>query len=188
MADKKARLQKKYTDTIRTLLLKRLSIDNVMAVPRLEKIVVNVGVKEAVGNSKLLKSVHDVLVRITGQLPIKTVARKSIAGFKLRQGAPIGVMVTLRRQRMFEFLDRLINLALPKTRDFRGLKTKFDGRGNYNLGIRESIIFPEIDYSTVDFMHGMNITIETSTTNDDHARELLRELGVPFKTAEQKAR
>jgi large subunit ribosomal protein L5 len=153
-----------------------------MAVPKLEKIVINMGMGEAIANSKVLDTAADELRSITGQKPVITKAKKSIASFKLRQGMPIGVMVTLRGDRMYEFLDRLITVALPRVRDFRGVSPRaFDGRGNYTLGIREQLIFPEIDFNKVDKTRGMNISIVTTARNDEQARALLRSLGMPFR-------
>lgn len=179
----RARLEELYNTTIRPQLLTDLGLKNVMEVPKISKIVLNVGVKDAVADSKALPPVIDVLTKISGQAPVKTVARKSIAGFKLREGLAIGVMVTLRGRMMYEFLDRLINLALPRVRDFQGVSIKLDGRGNYNLGIKEWSIFPEIDYSVGDKVHGMNITIHTSATIDKHAFELIKSFGMPFRKA-----
>ncbi|EKE05173.1 MAG: 50S ribosomal protein L5 [uncultured bacterium] len=177
----RARLEELYNAEIRSQLQKDLGLKNIMEVPKVSKIVVNVGVKDAVKDSKVLKDVVDVISRITGQLPIKTEAKKSIAGFKLREGMPIGVCVTLRKQMMYEFLDRLINIALPEVRDFQGVGNKFDGRGNYNLGIKEWSIFPEVDFSVGDKICGLNITIQTSAKNDAHGHELLKKFGMPFK-------
>lgn len=180
----KARLEELYDKTLRQQVQKELSLKNNMAVPRIKKIVLNVGVKEAIGDSKLLKSVEDVVAKIAGQKPVRTVAKKSIAGFKLREGMPIGVMVTLRGKLMYEFLDRLINLALPEVKDFQGVSRKFDGRGSYNLGIKEWTIFPEIEYSVGDRVYGVNVSIETSAENDEHGRALLKAFGMPFRTQE----
>jgi large subunit ribosomal protein L5 len=153
-----------------------------MAVPRLHKVVVNMGLGEATQNAKLLDPASNDLAQITGQKPVITRAKKSIAAFKVRAGMPIGAMVTLRGDRMYEFLDRLINVALPRVRDFRGVSTKsFDGRGNYTLGLRDQLIFPEIDYAKVDKLKGMNVTIVTTAGSDDQARALLRHLGMPFR-------
>ena len=153
-----------------------------MAVPRLEKIVVNMGLGEAIQNSKILDSAVDELGTITGQRPIITHAKKSIANFKLREKMPIGAAVTLRGERMYEFVDRLISLALPRVRDFRGIPTRsFDGRGNYTLGLQDQLIFPEVDYSKVDKIKGMNVTLVTTAKTDDEGRELLRLLGMPFR-------
>jgi large subunit ribosomal protein L5 len=151
-------------------------------VPRLEKIVINMGMGEAIANSKILDTAADEVRAITGQKPVITKAKKSIASFKLRQGMPIGVMVTLRGDRMYEFLDRLVSIALPRVRDFRGVSPKaFDGRGNYTLGIREQLIFPEIDFNKVDKTRGLNISIVTTARNDEQARSLLKALGMPFR-------
>jgi len=176
-----ARLKELYAKEVRKRLQDQFGIKNVMAVPRIEKIVLNMGVGEAIANAKILDSAVDELATIAGQKPVIRKAKKSIASFKLRAGVPIGTSVTLRGEKMYEFLDRLINIALPRVRDFRGVPTKsFDGRGNYTLGIRDHLIFPEIDYSKVDKSKGMNITIVTNAKNDDEARFLLRELGMPF--------
>ena len=177
----KARLQEQYEAQHKAALQKELGLDNVMCVPKITKIVLNMGVKDAVGDSKVLTLIQDVLGRIAGRKVVRTKARNSIAGFKLREGAPIGAMVTLRGKAMYCFLDKLINLALPGVRDFQGLKTKCDGNGNYNLGIKDWMIFSEVDYDTVSSNRGLNITIQTSTTNDDHACALLKRFGMPFK-------
>jgi large subunit ribosomal protein L5 len=161
---------------------KEYGYKNVMAIPKLEKIVINIGLGEAIQNAKLLDTAADELGQITGQRPVITRAKKSIASFKLRQGMPIGCSVTLRGQRMYEFLDRFLNTALPRVRDFRGLSTKsFDGRGNYTLGLRDQLIFPEIDYSRVSKIKGMNISVVTTAKTDDEARTLLRLFGMPFR-------
>ena len=153
-----------------------------MAVPRLDKIVLNMGMGEAIANAKVLDTAVSELISIAGQKPVITKAKKSIASFKLRQGMPIGVMVTLRGERMYEFFDRLVSVALPRVRDFRGVSPKaFDGRGNYTIGIREQLIFPEIDFNKVDKLRGMNISIVTTARNDDQARALLKNLGMPFR-------
>jgi large subunit ribosomal protein L5 len=153
-----------------------------MAVPRLEKVVINMGMGEATQNAKVLDPAVAELTQITGQKPIVTKAKKSIAAFKVREGMPIGAMVTLRGDRMYEFLDRLMNVALPRVRDFRGVSTKsFDGRGNYTLGLRDQLIFPEIDYAKVDKQKGMNVTIVTTASSDDQARSLLKAMGMPFR-------
>lgn len=179
---KKARLKELYTSTIRPELLSKLELENVMEVPRLSKIVLNVGVKDAItDSSKVIPAVMSVIDRISGQKSVRTLARKSIAGFKLREGMPIGVMVTLRNESMYEFLDRLINLSLPKVRDFQGVSPKFDGQGNYNLGIKGWDIFPELDYEAGDKVRGMNITIHTTAEQDSHAFELLKSFGMPFR-------
>src|SRR5947199_1400444 len=177
MATAKAniRLKQKFDKEIAPALMKGLGLKNPMAVPRLHKIVVNMGVGEATQNAKVLDPAVAELGQITGQKPIVTKAKKSIAAFKVREGQAIGAMVTLRGDRMYEFLDRLINVVLPRVRDFRGVSTKsFDGRGNYTLGLRDQLIFPEIDYATVDKKKGMNVTIVTTENNDNEARALLR--------------
>ena len=177
-----ARLRTRYSKEIVPALMTRFSYANVMAVPRLEKIVVNMGLGEAIGNAKILDTAADELGRITGQRSIVTRAKKSIANFKLREGVAIGAAVTLRGDRMYEFLDRLTNVALPRVRDFRGLSTRsFDGRGNYTMGLRDQLIFPEVDYAKVDKVRGMNVTIVTTARTDDEARELLKQLGMPFR-------
>jgi len=175
------RMRKRYDDEIVAALQSEFDL-NRMQVPRLEKIVVNMGLGEAVQNSKLIEAATHELGALAGQKAVVTRAKKSIAGFKLREGMPIGVMVTLRRVRMWEFYDRLVSLALPRVRDFKGVSPKaFDGRGNYTLGIREQIIFPEIDYDKIDKIKGMNITFVTSAKTDEHGRALLRNLGMPFR-------
>jgi large subunit ribosomal protein L5 len=177
-----ARLKERYTKEIAPAISKEFGITNPMAVPRLEKIVINMGMGEAIANSKILDTAADEVRAITGQKPVITKAKKSIASFKLRQGMPIGVMVTLRGDRMYEFLDRLVSVALPRVRDFRGVSPKaFDGRGNYTLGIREQLIFPEIDFNKVDKTRGLNISIVTTARNDEQARSLLKALGMPFR-------
>jgi large subunit ribosomal protein L5 len=177
-----ARLRTRFKTDLAPALAKELGLDNPMAVPRVEKVIVNMGVGEATQNVKVLDPLVNDLAIITGQKPVITRAKKSIAAFKVREGMPIGAMVTLRGDRMYEFLDRLLNVALPRVRDFRGVSTKsFDGRGNYTLGIRDQLIFPEIDYSRVDKLKGMNVTIVTSAKTDDQARALLRSMGMPFK-------
>ncbi|MDR3765100.1 MAG: 50S ribosomal protein L5 [Acidobacteriota bacterium] len=177
-----ARLRLKYSAEIRAALQKELGLDNIMAVPNLEKVVVNMGVGEATQNAKVLDPAVAELAQITGQKPVVTKAKKSIAAFKVREGMPIGCMVTLRGDRMYEFLDRLINVALPRVRDFRGVPTRsFDGRGNYTLGLKDQLIFPEIDYSKVEHQKGMNITIVTTAQSDEHARALLKAIGMPFR-------
>jgi large subunit ribosomal protein L5 len=176
-----ARLKEKYQTEVRKKLQEQFGIKNPMAVPKVEKVVLNMGMGEAISNAKVLDSAVDELGQITGQKPIITKAKKSIASFKLREGQSIGAMVTLRGEKMYEFLDRLISTALPRVRDFRGVPSKsFDGRGNYTLGIRDHLIFPEIDITKVDKAKGMNITIVTNAKDDDQARFLLRELGLPF--------
>jgi len=177
-----ARLRHKYIQELRPALQKELGLANVMAVPRLEKVVINMGVGEATQNAKVLDPAVAELAQITGQKPVVTKAKKSIAAFKVREGQPIGCMVTLRGDRMYEFLDRLLNVALPRVRDFRGVPTRsFDGRGNYTLGLKDQLIFPEIDYSKVEHQKGMNITIVTTATSDEHSRALLKALGMPFR-------
>src|SRR6266852_1050291 len=177
-----SRLRTRYTKEIIPALMKHFSYTNVMAVPKLEKIVINMGLGEAVANAKILDVAVDELGRIAGQRPVITRAKKSIANFKLRQHMPIGAAVTLRGERMFEFLDRLISIVLPRVRDFRGVSTKsFDGRGNYTLGLRDQLIFPEIPYEKVDKIRGMNVTVVTTARTDDEARELLKQLGMPFR-------
>lgn len=177
-----ARLKDKYRNEIAAALAKEFDIKNPMAIPRITKVVINMGLGEASSNAKVLDVAAEELKSITGQKPVVTKARKSIAAFKLRQGMSIGTMVTLRGDRMFEFLDRLISVALPRVRDFRGISGKaFDGRGNYTLGIREQLIFPEIDFNKVDKTRGMNISIITTASNDEQARSLLKSLGMPFR-------
>ena len=177
-----ARLKVRYQKEIAPVLRKEFNYSSPMAVPRLEKIVVNMGMGEATQNVKLLEGAVQQLGQITGQKPVTTRAKKSIAAFKLRQNMPIGVCVTLRGDRMSEFFDRLVNVALARVRDFRGLSSKsFDGRGNYTLGLRDQLIFPEIPYEKVDKIRGMNVTIVTTARTDDEARELLKQLGVPFR-------
>lgn len=176
------RLFEKYVNEIRPRLMKENQYSSVMQVPRISKITVNIGVGEATQNSKTLDAAVGDLTAITGQKPLVTKARKSISNFKLRQGVSIGCMVTLRRDRMYEFLDRLVNVAMPRIRDFRGVSPKsFDGRGNYNLGLREQLIFPEIDYDKIDKIRGMTISITTTARSDDEARQLLAEMGIPFR-------
>lgn len=176
------RLKKVYKDTIAPELFKELGYKSVMQIPAIKKVVVSMGVGEALANKKLLDAAVTDLTAITGQKAVKTKARKSIANFKLREGNEIGVMVTLRGARMYEFLDRLINVALPRVKDFRGIKaTGFDGHGNYSLGITEQIIFPEIDFDKIEKVSGMNINIVTSATTDSDARALLTKFGMPFR-------
>ena len=176
-----SRLKEQYQKEVRKKIQSEFGIKNIMAVPKIEKIVLNMGMGEAIQNAKILDAAVEELSTIAGQKPVVTKAKKSIASFKLREGQSIGTMVTLRGEKMYEFLDRLINIALPRVRDFRGVPTKsFDGRGNYTIGIRDHLIFPEIDYSKVDKAKGMNITIVTTAKNDEQARFLLRELGMPF--------
>ena len=177
-----ARLRKQYSESIRESLKGTLHLKNVMEVPRIEKIVINIGVGEAIGDAKKLDAAVADLTAITGQKPVVRRARKSISNFKLREGMPIGASVTLRGDKMYEFFDRLVNVAIPRIRDFRGIPAKsFDGRGNYTLGITEQIIFPEIDYDKIDRIRGMNITIVTTAKTDEEAFELLQAFGMPFK-------
>ena len=176
-----ANLKDRFNKELRTVLQKELDIKNIMAVPKLKKVVINMGVGEAVRDSKKIEHATRELAAITGQKPIVTRAKKANAAFKLREGMPIGCKVTLRRERMFEFLDRLVNIALPRVRDFRGLNGKsFDGHGNYAMGIKEQIVFPEVDYDQVDEMRGMDIIVVTSANTDDEARELLAGFEFPF--------
>ena len=177
-----ARLKELYNTEIIPQLMKDFSYSNVMEVPKLEKIVINMGLGEAIQNVKILDSAVVELAAIAGQKAVITKAKKSIASFKLRQGMPIGCMVTLRRERMYEFLDRLVNVSLPRVRDFKGVSGKaFDGNGNYSLGVKEQLIFPEINYDKVDKIKGMNITIVTSARNDEEGRALLKLMGMPFR-------
>ena len=176
-----ARLREKYDKEVVATLAKELGIDNRMAIPRVEKVILNMGLGEAVANPKILDGAVEELSAIAGQKAVVTKAKKSIATYKLRTGMPIGARVTLRGDRMYEFLDRLINIALPRVRDFRGVSTKaFDGRGNYTLGVRDHFIFPEIDYAKTDKSKGLNVTIVTTAGQDDRARVLLQQLGMPF--------
>jgi large subunit ribosomal protein L5 len=180
----KSRLAKRYDDEIRPALQKQLGAKTLMAVPRLDKIVLNVGVGEATQNPKLIDQAVNDMARIAGQRPVITRARKAIANFKLREGVPIGVAATLRHDRMYEFLDRLIHVALPRVRDFRGLATRgFDGRGNFTMGIREQSIFPEIELDKIEKVLGMSITLVTTAPNDEQGKALLDALGVPFRAA-----
>ena len=177
------RLRARYQKEIVPALMKRFGYKNPMQVPRLEKVVVNMGLGEAVGNPKLIDGAVSDLTAITGQKPVVTRAKKSIATFKLREGMPIGAKVTLRRERMWEFLDRLVSLSLPRVRDFRGISPRaFDGAGNYTLGLKEQIVFPEIDFDKVDKIKGMNITVVTTAESNEEAKELLGKLGMPFRS------
>jgi large subunit ribosomal protein L5 len=177
-----ARLQQVYKDEVMPALQQQFGYKSVMEVPRISKITLNMGVGEAVGDKKVLENALGDMTKIAGQKPVTTKARKSIAGFKIREGYPIGCMVTLRGPRMYEFLDRLITIALPRVRDFRGIAAKgFDGRGNYNLGVKEQIIFPEIEYDKIDALRGMNISITTTAKTDAEARALLGAFKFPFK-------
>ena len=176
------RLKQRFRKEVAPVLMKEFGRDNPMAVPHLHKIVVNMGVGEATQNAKVLDPAVAELAQITGQKPVITRAKKSIAAFKVREGQPIGAMTTLRGDRMYEFFDRLVNVVLPRVRDFRGVSTKsFDGRGNYTLGLHDQLIFPEIDYARVDKLKGMNVTIVTTARSDDEARSLLKHLGMPFR-------
>jgi large subunit ribosomal protein L5 len=184
MAEKKTsvRLKEKFQKEVASALMKEFELKNPMAVPRLHKIVLNMGLGEATQNAKVLDPAVNELGQIAGQKPVITRAKKSIAAFKVRTGMPIGAMVTLRGDRMYEFFDRLVNVALPRVRDFRGVSTKsFDGRGNFTLGLRDQLIFPEIDYAKVDKMKGMNVTIVTTANDDNQARALLKHMGMPFR-------
>lgn len=177
-----ARLQAKYASEVAPALQKHFQYNNVMQIPRLEKVVVNMGVGEAVQNAKAMDSAVGDMALITGQKPVVTRAKKSIAAFKIRTGMPIGAKVTLRGERMWDFLDRLMNVALPRVRDFRGVSPKsFDGRGNYSLGLKEQLIFPEIDYDKVDKIRGMDIIIVTTAKSDEEGKQLLKLLGMPFR-------
>jgi large subunit ribosomal protein L5 len=177
-----ARLQEHYKDSVVPQLMEKFGYGTVMQVPRIEKITLNMGVGEAVGDKKVMEFAVGDMEKIAGQKPIVTKAKKSVAGFKIRDGWPIGCKVTLRRDRMYEFLDRLINIAIPRIRDFRGLSAKaFDGRGNYSMGVKEQIIFPEVEYDKVDALRGMDITITTSAKNDAECRALLDGFNFPFK-------
>jgi len=177
-----ARLQEYYRDTVVKQLQEQFGYKNVMEIPRLSKISINMGVGEAVGDRKLIDNAVADMTKIAGQKPVVTLARKSVASFKLREGWPVGCRVTLRRERMFEFLDRLINIAIPRTRDFRGMNPKsFDGRGNYNMGVREQIVFPEIDYDKIDTLRGLDITFTTTAKTDQEGRALLTAFNFPFR-------
>jgi large subunit ribosomal protein L5 len=177
-----ARLQEKYINETVPALMSKFNYTTVMQVPKVEKVVINVGVGEAVANAKTLDSAVSDIETITGQKPVITKAKKSIAGFKLREGMPIGVKVTLRGERMYHFLDKLFNVSLPRVRDFRGVSTKaFDGRGNYTLGLKEQLIFPEIEYDQIDKTRGMDVVIVTTSQTDEEGRALLTELGMPFR-------
>ena len=181
-----SRLEKTYHETILPQLMKDLSISNIWAVPRMSKVVVNVGVGEASANIKLLDAAMNEIGAITGQRPVMRRAKKSIAAFKIREGQPVGACVTLRGKRMYEFIDRLVNIALPRVRDFRGVPTKsFDGRGNYTMGLEDQLIFPEIDYSRIDQTRGMNITFVTTANDDEGAKRLLELMGMPFRRPNQ---
>ena len=177
-----ARLQQYYRETVIKELAEKLGTKNVMELPRITKITLNMGLGEAVGDKKVIEHAVNDMAKIAGQKPVVTLSRKSIAGFKIRDNWPIGCKVTLRRERMYEFLDRLINVSIPRIRDFRGLNSKgFDGRGNYNMGVKEQIIFPEIDYDKIDALRGMNITITTTAKTDEEGRALLEAFKFPFR-------
>ena len=177
-----SRLKEKYKSEVVDALMKKFDYANVMAVPKVTKIIINLGVGEAIRNPKAMDSAVDELTSITGQKPIITKAKKPISSFKLRKGMPIGCCVTLRRERMYEFFDRLVNIALPRVRDFKGVSGRsFDGRGNYTLGLKDQLLFPEVDYGKVDQARGMNVTIVTTASTDEEGREMLRLLGVPFR-------
>ena len=179
------RMRERYQKEVAPALFKSFNFKNVMQVPRIEKVVVNIGLGEALDNPKALESAVNDLATVTGQKPVTTKARKSIANFKLREGRLIGAKVTLRGERMWAFLDRVINIALPRVRDFRGVSANaFDGRGNYTLGLRDQLVFPEIDYDKIDKLRGMEVTIVTSAKNDEQARALLQMLGMPFSKKE----
>ena len=181
-AKERPRLRARFEKEVAVALMKELELKNPMAVPRLHKIVVNMGVGDATQNAKVMDPAVAELGQITGQKPVVTRAKKSIAAFKVREGMPIGAMVTLRGDRMYEFFDRLVNIVLPRVRDFRGVSTKsFDGRGNYTIGLHDQLIFPEIDYAKVDKLKGMNVTIVTTARDDNQARSLLKHLGMPFR-------
>ncbi len=177
-----ARLKEKFNTEIAPALQQKFGYKNIMQIPRLEKVVINMGVGEAISNSKAIDSAVADLTKIAGQRPVVTKARKSIAAFKLREGMPIGTKVTLRGERMYEFVDRLLNVALPRVRDFRGVSAKsFDGRGNYTVGIKEQLIFPEIEYDKIDKLRGMDVVFVTTAKSDEEAREMLRLFGMPFR-------
>ena len=179
-----ARLKEKYVKEVVPALTKEFGYKNIMAVPKIQKVVVNMGLGEATSNAKIVDTGADELARITGQKPVTRRSKKSIAAFKVRKGMPIGTMVTLRGERMWEFLDRLMNIALPRVRDFKGVSPRgFDGRGNYTLGLRDQLIFPEIDYMKVDKARGMNVSVVTTAKTDEEARKLLQFIGMPFRAS-----
>jgi large subunit ribosomal protein L5 len=187
MAEAKPRLQARYEETIRSAMVEKRGYGNPHQIPSLEKIILNMGVGQAIGDKKILDLAYEAMTQIAGQKPVITVARKSIANFKLREGMPIGCMVTLRRQRMYEFLDRLVAIVLPRVRDFRGInRNAFDGRGNYTLGLTEQLVFPELNPDKFTRPQGMNITIVTSANTNDEARDLLEMFGMPFKQDKKK--
>ena len=180
-----SRLRERYSKEVAPALAKEFGYKNVMAIPKIEKVVVNMGLGEATGNAKIVDTGADEVARVTGQKPVVTRAKKSIAGFKIREGMPIGTKVTIRGVRMYEFLDRLVSIALPRIRDFRGLSpASFDGRGNYSIGIREQIIFPEINYDDIQAVRGLDVAITTTAQNDDEGYALLKGLGLPFRERE----
>jgi large subunit ribosomal protein L5 len=184
MSRQMSRLRERYVKEVAPGLRKEFGYPNVMAIPRVEKVVVNMGLGEATQNVKIIDAGADELGRVTGQRPVTTRAKKSIAAFKVRKGMPVGSRVTLRGDRMFEFLDRLLNIALPRVRDFKGVSPKgFDGRGNYTLGLKDQLLFPEIDYMKVDKARGMNVSVVTTAKTDEEARRLLQLLGMPFRTS-----
>jgi large subunit ribosomal protein L5 len=176
------RLKEHYDTTVKSHMTEKFGYENPMAVPRLRKIVISMGIGEAKDDKAKLETAQEQLTRIAGQKPVVTRARKSVSNFKLREGSPVGLRVTLRRERMYEFLDRLVSLAIPRVKDFRGLNPSgFDGRGNYNMGLAEQSVFPEVDPANITFTQGMNIAFQTSATSDEEARELLGQLGMPFR-------
>jgi large subunit ribosomal protein L5 len=182
-----SRLRERYVKEVVPALKKEFGYTNVMAVPKIKKVVVNMGLGEATSNAKIIEVGSDELARITGQKPVVRRAKKSIAAFKVRKGQPVGTSVTLRGERMYEFLDRLVTIALPRVRDFRGVSPKgFDGRGNFTLGLKDQLLFPEIDYMKVDKSRGMNVSVVTSARTDEEARKLLQLIGMPFRTQEQR--
>lgn len=188
MSDSKPRLQARYDETIRPALVEKFGYRNPHQIPRLDKISINMGVGAAIGDKKILDIAFDAMTEIAGQRPVLTTARKSIANFRLREGMPIGCMVTLRRQRMYEFLDRLISIVLPRVRDFRGIsRTAFDGRGNYTLGLTEQLVFPELNPDKFTRPQGMNISIITTARTNEEARELLERMGMPFRQDKKKS-
>lgn len=188
MSESKPRLQARYDETIRPALVERFGYSNPHQIPRLDKISINMGVGAAIGDKKILDIAFDAMTEIAGQRPVLTTARKSIANFRLREGMPIGCMVTLRRQRMYEFLDRLISIVLPRVRDFRGIsRTAFDGRGNYTLGLTEQLVFPELNPDKFTRPQGMNISVITTARSNEEARELLERMGMPFRQDKKKS-
>lgn len=178
----KSRLEVLYKTRLRDELCKELDLKNIMRVPGISKIVLNVGAKDAVADSKVIAEIQEMITKISGQVAVPTLSKKSIAGFKLREGMPIGVMVTLRKTKMYHFLDKLVNIALPSVRDFQGVSLKFDGHGNYNLGIKDWMIFPEVDYDKVDRSRGLNISVQTTARTDEEALALLKKFNMPFRS------